>query len=91
MTIQTPAERNRVKELEAENARLKMLVADLTLEKAILESTVAVIDEAYGSSIRYPTANWPSSKTSILNRARFPHPILPQCRYLGSTSSGSMR
>ena len=52
MTIQTPAERNRVKELEAENARLKMLVADLTLEKAILESTVAVIEEAYGIDVK---------------------------------------
>ncbi len=48
MTIQTPEERDRVKELEAENARLKLLVADLTLEKAILESTVAVIEETYG-------------------------------------------
>ena len=52
MTIQTPAERDRVKELEAENARLKMLVADLTLEKAILESTVAVIEEAYGIDVK---------------------------------------
>ena len=48
MTIQTPEERDRVKELEAENARLKLLVADLTLEKAILESTIAVIEETYG-------------------------------------------
>ena len=48
MTIQTPEERDRLKQLEAENVRLKLLVADLTLEKAILESTVAVIEEEYG-------------------------------------------
>ncbi len=48
MTIQTLEERDRVKELEAENARLKAMVADLMLEKAILESTVAVIERDYG-------------------------------------------
>lgn len=52
MTIQTPDERNRLKELEAENARLKALVADLSLEKAILESTVAVIERDYGIEIK---------------------------------------
>jgi len=52
MTIQTPEERDRVKELEAENARLKALVADLMLEKAILESTVAVVEEAYGIDVK---------------------------------------
>ncbi len=52
MTIQTPEERDRVKELKAENARLKILVADLTLDKAILESTVAVIEEAYGIDVK---------------------------------------
>ena len=52
MTIQTPEERDRLKQLEAENARLKMLVADLTLEKAILESTVAVIEEEYGIDVK---------------------------------------
>jgi len=48
MTIQTLEEGDRVKELEAENARLKAMVADLMLEKAILESTVAVIERDYG-------------------------------------------
>ncbi len=52
MTIQTPEERDRVKVLEAENARLKALVADLMLEKAILESTVAVIEEAYDIDVK---------------------------------------
>ena len=52
MTIQTPDERNRLKELEAENARLKALVADLSLEKAILESTVAVIERDYGIEVK---------------------------------------
>jgi len=52
MTIQTPEERNRLKELEAENARLKALVADLSLEKAILESTVAVIERDYGIDVK---------------------------------------
>ena len=52
MTIQTPDERNRLKELGAENARLKALVADLHLEKAILESTVAVIERDYGIEVK---------------------------------------
>jgi len=52
MTIQTPEERNRLKELEAENARLKALVADLSLEKAILESTVAVIEHDFGIDVK---------------------------------------
>jgi transposase-like protein len=52
MTIQTPEERDRLKELQAENARLKALVADLYLEKAILESTVAVIERDYGIDVK---------------------------------------
>ena len=48
MTIQTPEEQDRLKALTTENARLKAMVADLMLEKAILESTVAVIERDYG-------------------------------------------
>lgn len=52
MTIQTPEEREQVKALKAENARLKALVADLMLEKAILESTVAVIEREYDIDVK---------------------------------------
>jgi len=52
MTIQTPKERNRLKALEAENAQLKQLVADLTMENRILESTVAVIEQDYGIDVK---------------------------------------
>ena len=52
MTIQTPEERDQVKELKAEIAQLKMVVADLTLEKAILEGTIAVIEDEYGIEVK---------------------------------------
>ncbi|NOX63788.1 MAG: transposase [Chloroflexi bacterium] len=40
MTIQRPEERDRLKALEAENERLKKLVAELSLDKAMLESII---------------------------------------------------
>ena len=52
MIIQTPAERDKVKRLEAENAQLKAMIADLMLEKAVLESTVAVIERDYGIDVK---------------------------------------
>ena len=52
MKIQTPEEQDRLKELEAENARLKMLVADLQLDKVMLESTITVIQREYGIDVK---------------------------------------
>jgi len=52
MKIQTPAEQDRLKELEAENSRLKQLVADLHLDKAMLESTITVIEREYGIDVK---------------------------------------
>lgn len=52
MRIQTPEEQDRLKELEAENVRLKMLVADLQLDKTMLESTLAVIEREYGIEVK---------------------------------------
>ena len=52
MRRQTPEEQDRLKELEAENLRLKMLVADLQLDKTMLESTLAVIEREYGIEVK---------------------------------------
>ena len=52
MRIQTLAEQDRLQELEAENARLKLLVADLHLDKAMLESTITVIEREYGLDLK---------------------------------------
>ena len=52
MMIQTPAEQDQLKALQAENARLKMLVADLQLDKVMLESTLTVIEREYGIDVK---------------------------------------
>lgn len=65
MTIQRPEERDRLQALEAENARLKALVAELHLEKAMLASTLAVIEREYGIEVKkngQRSSNWPVRK-----------------------------
>jgi transposase-like protein len=52
MVIQTPEEQERVKELEARVAELEKLVAQLSLDKFMLESTLAVAEEQLGQPLK---------------------------------------
>ena len=48
MVIQTPEEQNEVKELKEKIAQLEKAVAQLTLDKIMLESTLEVVEEELG-------------------------------------------
>ena len=52
MVVQTPEEQERVKELEARVAELEKLVAQLSLDKFMLESTLAVAEEQLGQPLK---------------------------------------
>lgn len=52
MVVQTPQERERVKELEAHIAELETLVAQLSLDKFMLENTLAVAEDQLGHEVK---------------------------------------
>ena len=52
MVIQTPKEQERVKELEADIAELKGLVAQLSLDKFMLECSLTVAEEELGHKVK---------------------------------------
>ena len=52
MVMQTAEERDQVKELQERNRQLEQLVAQLSLDKLMLESTVAVIERDYGIDVK---------------------------------------
>lgn len=49
--VETPNERDRLKELEAENKKLKLMIAELVLDRKIAESTLEVMCEQRGWDI----------------------------------------
>lgn len=49
--VETPNEKNRLKELEAENKKLKLMIAELVLDRKIAESTLEVMCEQRGWDI----------------------------------------
>ncbi|MDX1418269.1 MAG: transposase [Candidatus Promineifilaceae bacterium] len=55
MVIQKPEEQERVKQLEEQVAELEKLVAQLSLDKFMLESTLAVAEEELGYEIKKKT------------------------------------
>ncbi len=59
MVIQKPEEQERVKQLEGRIAELEGLVAQLSLDKFMLESTLAVAEEQLGYEVKKkpPTAS----------------------------------
>ena len=59
MVIQKPEEQLRVKELEGRIAELEKLVAQLSLDKFMLESTLVVAEEQLGHKVKKkaPTAS----------------------------------
>jgi len=52
MVIQKPEEQNQVKKLQARIAELEQLVAQLSLDKFMLESTLAVAEEELGHEVK---------------------------------------
>ena len=52
MVIQKPEEREQIKELEERNRRLEELVTQLSIDKLLLESTLAVIEREHGIDIK---------------------------------------
>lgn len=52
MIIQTPEEQDQMKALEERNKQLEKLVAQLSLDKLMLESTLAVIKRDYGVDVK---------------------------------------
>ena len=65
MVVQTPQERERVKELEAHIAELETLVAQLSLDKFMLESTLAVAEDELGHEVKKK----PRTPSSIKQRS----------------------
>lgn len=54
-------ESDRIKELESENRRLKLALADSTLAKDALETLVAVANEHYGTDLKKNFVTGPSA------------------------------
>ena len=52
MVVQSPEEQEEVKELEARVAELEKLVTQLSLDKFMLESSLAVAEEALGYKVK---------------------------------------
>jgi transposase len=61
MTIQTVEEQNRIRLLEARVRELEAAVAQLALDKLMLESTLAVVEAEYGIDVKKSAP--PSSAT----------------------------
>ena len=50
--VKMRSEEDRVKQLEAENKRLKIALADATLAKDLLETLIEVVDEHYQTDVK---------------------------------------
>jgi transposase-like protein len=60
--IETMDEKNRLKQLEEENRRLKLALADSVLANRMLETIVEVANEEYGTDLKKNFGTGPSSK-----------------------------
>ena len=63
MRIQKPEEQERVRELEAQVAALEKALAQVTLDKMMLETTLEVAEEEYGVSFKKNSA--PKSSAAL--------------------------
>jgi hypothetical protein len=50
--VKMRSEDDRLKQLEAENKRMKIALADATLAKDVLESLIEVVDEHYQTDVK---------------------------------------
>ncbi len=70
MVIQKPEEQERAKQLEGRIAELEQLVAQLSLDKFMLECTLAVAEEQLGHEVKKKTTTKSPSKPSRGERKR---------------------
>jgi hypothetical protein len=70
MVIQKPEEQERVKQLEGHIAELEQLVAQLSLDKFMLECTLAVAEEQLGHEVKKKTTTSSPSKPRRSERKR---------------------
>jgi transposase len=70
MVIQKPEEQERVQQLEGRIAELEQLVAQLSLDKFMLESTLAVAEEELGHEVKKKSPTASPSKPSRDERKR---------------------
>ncbi len=50
--VETKGEKDRLKELEAEVKRLKLALADKTMEKDVLETLIEIVNEHYHTDVK---------------------------------------
>jgi transposase len=62
--IEMKGEKDRVKELEAEIKKLKMALADTTIEKHLLETLIDVVNEHYHTDVKKNFAEQSSKKVT---------------------------
>lgn len=67
--IEMKGEQDRIKALEEENKKLKLALADATIEKRILETLIDVVNEHYDTDVkknlgRLPSKNVPKKKSA---------------------------
>ena len=70
MVIQKPEEQERVKQLEGHITELEQLVAQLSLDKFMLECTLAVAEEQLGHEVKKKTTTKSPSKPRRGERKR---------------------
>ena len=70
MHIQRPEEREQVKELQKRIAELEKLVAQLSLDKFMLESSLAVAEQELGYELKKKAATKSSAKRSPGGKGR---------------------
>lgn len=68
MVVQTPEEQEQVKELEAHVAELEKLVAQLSLDKFMLESSLAVAEKQLGHTVKKKIAMPSSTKRKSVSK-----------------------
>ena len=70
MVVQTPQEQERVKELEARIAELEKLAAQLSLDKFMLECSLAVAEEQLGHKVKKKTVTPSSTKLKGVSKKK---------------------
>ncbi len=60
--VEMKGEKDRVKEMEAEIKKLKIALADATLEKHAMETLIEIVNEHYGTDVKKNLGQHPSKE-----------------------------